>query len=70
MLSLVKHPNLVRLIGYCAEEDHRILVYEYMTNGSLEDHLLGMTAKNIISGVFEFDYVVSKTVYNQKFQSF
>lgn len=40
MLSLVKHPNLVRLLGYCAEEDHRILVYEYMANGSLEDHLL------------------------------
>ncbi|CAL0334612.1 unnamed protein product [Lupinus luteus] len=40
MLSLVKHPNLVRLLGYCAEEDNRTLVYEYMSNGSLEDHLL------------------------------
>ncbi|GAB2301097.1 Probable serine/threonine-protein kinase pbl23 [Dionaea muscipula] len=41
MLSLVDHPNLVNLIGYCAEGDQRILVYEYMANGSLEDHLLG-----------------------------
>ncbi|KAE9599049.1 putative protein kinase RLK-Pelle-RLCK-VIIa-1 family [Lupinus albus] len=41
MLSLVKHPNLVRLLGYCAEDDNRTLVYEYMSNGSLEDHLLG-----------------------------
>ncbi|CAL0301174.1 unnamed protein product [Lupinus luteus] len=40
MLSLVKHPNLVKLLGYCAEEDNRILVYECMANGSLEDHLL------------------------------
>ncbi|XP_019434927.1 PREDICTED: probable serine/threonine-protein kinase PBL7 [Lupinus angustifolius] len=40
MLSLVKHPNLVKLIGYCAEGDQRILVYEFMPNGSLEDHLL------------------------------
>lgn len=41
MLSLVQHPNLVNLIGYCADGDQRILVYEYMPNGSL-DHLLGM----------------------------
>ena len=40
-LSLVKHPNLVKLIGYCAEGDQRMLVYELMVNGSLENHLLG-----------------------------
>lgn len=40
MLSLLKHPNLVNLIGYCVEDDHRILIYEYMPQGSLEDHLL------------------------------
>ncbi|GMH26887.1 hypothetical protein Nepgr_028730 [Nepenthes gracilis] len=42
MLSLVDHPNLVNLIGYCADGDQRILVYEYMANGSLEDHLLDL----------------------------
>uniref|UniRef100_A0A7N0TQK0 Protein kinase domain-containing protein n=1 Tax=Kalanchoe fedtschenkoi TaxID=63787 RepID=A0A7N0TQK0_KALFE len=36
------HPNLVNLIGYCIDGDHRILVYEYMCNGSLEDHLLDL----------------------------
>ncbi|KAF5478877.1 hypothetical protein F2P56_005402 [Juglans regia] len=40
MLSLLHHPNLVNLVGYCADGDQRILVYEYMPNGSLEDHLL------------------------------
>lgn len=40
MLSLLHHPNLVNLVGYCADGDQRILVYEYMANGSLEDHLL------------------------------
>ncbi|KAL8144279.1 hypothetical protein V2J09_017311 [Rumex salicifolius] len=39
MLSLLHHPNLVKLIGYCAEGDHRLLVYEYMPLGSLADHL-------------------------------
>ena len=41
MLSLLHHPNLVNLIGYCADGDQRILVYECMHLGSLEDHLLG-----------------------------
>lgn len=39
MLSLLHHPNLVNLIGYCADGDQRLLVYEYMPMGSLEDHL-------------------------------
>ncbi|KAK1440965.1 hypothetical protein QVD17_06800 [Tagetes erecta] len=39
MLSLVCHPNIVNLIGYCSENNKRILVYEFMPLGSLEDHL-------------------------------
>ncbi|KAH9617108.1 hypothetical protein KSS87_012161 [Heliosperma pusillum] len=42
MLSLLHHPNLVTLIGYCAEGDQRILIYEYMPKGSLSDHLFGV----------------------------
>jgi len=43
MLSLLHHPNLVNLIGYCADGDQRLLVYEYMPLGSLEDHLLELS---------------------------
>ncbi|KAL2320343.1 hypothetical protein Fmac_029312 [Flemingia macrophylla] len=39
MLSLLRHSNLVNMIGYCAEGDQRLLVYEYMPLGSLESHL-------------------------------
>lgn len=39
ILSLLHHPNLVNLIGYCADGDQRLLVYEYMPLGCLEDHL-------------------------------
>ncbi|KAH6824053.1 Protein kinase superfamily protein [Perilla frutescens var. hirtella] len=42
-LGVVEHPNLVKLIGYCAVDGERgiqrLLVYEYMPNKSLEDHL-------------------------------
>ncbi|KAJ0102077.1 hypothetical protein Patl1_04259 [Pistacia atlantica] len=49
MLSLLSHPNLVNLVGYCADGDQRILVYEYMAGGSLEDHLLELiTGRRVI----------------------
>lgn len=41
MLSLLHHPNLVNLLGYCIDNGQRILVYEYMPHGSLQDHLIG-----------------------------
>ncbi|KAK1357361.1 putative serine/threonine-protein kinase PBL5 [Heracleum sosnowskyi] len=40
-LGSVDHPNLVKLIGFCAEGDQRLLVYEFMPLGSLDDHLHG-----------------------------
>lgn len=42
MLSLLHHPNLVTLKGYCTDGDQRLLVYEYMAMGSLEDHLFDL----------------------------
>ncbi|KAJ4954914.1 hypothetical protein NE237_011697 [Protea cynaroides] len=37
----VRHKNLVRLLGYCVEGTHRLLVYEYVNNGNLEQWLHG-----------------------------
>lgn len=45
MLSLLHHENLVNLIGYCTDGDQRLLVYEYMPMGSLENHLYGNSLK-------------------------
>jgi len=38
-LGKFSHPNLVKLLGYCWEENQFLLVYEYMQKGSLESHL-------------------------------
>ncbi|EMS62888.1 Protein kinase APK1A, chloroplastic [Triticum urartu] len=38
-LGQLSHPNLVRLVGYCLEDEQRLLVYEFMPRGSLENHL-------------------------------
>ncbi|KAK6120948.1 hypothetical protein DH2020_045306 [Rehmannia glutinosa] len=40
-IGKVKHKNLVGLIGYCAEGAQRLLVYEYIDNGNLEQWLHG-----------------------------
>ncbi|CAO2194257.1 unnamed protein product [Urochloa humidicola] len=38
-VGVIKHTNLVRLLGFCVKGDMRLLVYEYMCNGSLDSHL-------------------------------
>ncbi|KAF5771084.1 putative protein kinase RLK-Pelle-CR4L family [Helianthus annuus] len=38
-LSRLHHKHLVRLVGYCEEREEKLLVYEYMKNGALYDHL-------------------------------
>uniref|UniRef100_A0A453R1N8 Protein kinase domain-containing protein n=1 Tax=Aegilops tauschii subsp. strangulata TaxID=200361 RepID=A0A453R1N8_AEGTS len=38
-LGMLSHPHLVKLLGFCNQDDHRMLVYEYMPRGSLENHL-------------------------------
>lgn len=39
LLSRIHHKHLVGLVGFCEENDERLLVYEYMSNGALHDHL-------------------------------
>ncbi|XP_066363863.1 inactive protein kinase SELMODRAFT_444075-like [Miscanthus floridulus] len=39
VLSCAQHRNVVMLIGFCVEDKRRLLVYEYICNGSLDSHL-------------------------------
>ncbi|XP_050287960.1 probable LRR receptor-like serine/threonine-protein kinase At1g06840 isoform X4 [Quercus robur] len=45
-LSRLHHQNLVSLIGYCDEEGEQMLVYEFMSNGTLRDHLSEVVCNN------------------------
>ncbi|MFS8012114.1 putative protein kinase RLK-Pelle-RLCK-VIIa-2 family [Helianthus anomalus] len=51
VLGIVEHPNLVKLVGYCAEdhgkEIERLLVYEYMPNKSVEYYLSSKSPKTL-----------------------
>ncbi|KAI6671850.1 hypothetical protein NL676_006735, partial [Syzygium grande] len=41
LLTIIHHGNLVSLFGYCCDSKHMALIYEYMANGNLRQHLSG-----------------------------
>ncbi|KAL9258888.1 putative LRR receptor-like serine/threonine-protein kinase [Drosera capensis] len=45
LLSRIHHKNLVQFLGYCQGEDKNILIYEFMHNGTLKEHLYGPLAR-------------------------
>nr|AAG51111.1 protein kinase, putative [Arabidopsis thaliana] len=47
LLSRLQCPYLVELLGYCADQNHRILIYEFMPNGTVEHHLHDHNFKNL-----------------------
>lgn len=41
LLSRIHHKNVVNLVGFCYEQGEQMLVYEYVSNGTLKDCLSG-----------------------------
>uniref|UniRef100_A0A2N9EI32 Protein kinase domain-containing protein n=1 Tax=Fagus sylvatica TaxID=28930 RepID=A0A2N9EI32_FAGSY len=48
LLMIVHHKNLVFLVGYCDEGENKALIYEYMANGNLQQHL-SVTNTNVLN---------------------
>lgn len=45
-LSMIEHLNLVRLYGYLEQGEEQIILVEYVSNGTLREHLDGKSSNN------------------------
>ncbi|KAG2304483.1 hypothetical protein Bca52824_033134 [Brassica carinata] len=54
-ISSTHHLNLVRLIGFCSEGRHRLLVYEFMRNGSLDSFLFSTDSGKLLTWEYWFN---------------
>ncbi|XP_051115032.1 G-type lectin S-receptor-like serine/threonine-protein kinase At2g19130 [Andrographis paniculata] len=48
-IGTIQHMNLVRLRGFCSERNKKLLVYDYMENGSLDSHLFGGDESKVLN---------------------
>ncbi|KAL8152152.1 hypothetical protein V2J09_009912 [Rumex salicifolius] len=55
LLSRLRSPYLLGLIGYCSDNTHKILIYDFMTNGGLQEHLYPVTGSNAISSKLDWE---------------
>ncbi|XP_062105844.1 probable serine/threonine-protein kinase PBL7 isoform X2 [Humulus lupulus] len=49
LLSRLRSPYLLALLGYCSHSNHKVLVYEFMANGGLQEHLYPVSGSNALS---------------------
>lgn len=55
LLSRLHSPYLLALVGYCSDSNHKLLVYEFMANGGLQEHLYPINGSNTISSRLDWE---------------
>lgn len=51
LLSRLRSPYLLTLVGFCSESNHKLLVYEFMANGGLQEHLYRIGGSSAVSSL-------------------
>lgn len=55
LLSRLRSPYLLGLIGYCSDSHHKLLVYEFMANGGLQEHLYPINGRTNTTSKLEWE---------------
>ncbi|KAJ9686115.1 hypothetical protein PVL29_015146 [Vitis rotundifolia] len=55
LLSRLRSPYLLALLGYCSDNNHKLLVYEFMANGGLQEHLYPISGSNSVSSRLDWE---------------
>nr|AGN12779.1 Lal2 S-domain receptor kinase [Leavenworthia alabamica] len=57
LIARVQHSNLIRLLGFCSTADHRLLVYEYIENSSLDTYIFDTTEQYVLNWEKRFEII-------------